>query len=414
MCAAVVIDHGPGVRFLGARSGRTFTLEAFRVRGGEGSIYTLARQPGRLAKIYNEAQPSKHREKLETLAAITHQPLRKIAALPDELLIDSRGGLAGFVMPEVLGARPLHQLITPADRLKHFPHFSYANLVLVAENVARALWAAHSADIVVADVNTRNLLVMPNGMVRLVDCDSVQISTGRTHRCEVAMEEFLAPELHGVRLDRRARTHDHDAFALGVIVFQILVGGNHPFSGARHEGTILTIAEAIRRKQHMLRSSSDRGIFDHWRVMPDSLLSHEILDAFRSAFSQNLLARLLGRTRPSPEAWAALLAELHADLLSCPENQQHQHLLSRPCPWCRIEQRHAPLFQPTPQKPSARPQRRSWNVGGHAISTLVYLFQTLAGFAVWLMPHLLASWQHRPKLWLTVLLVAAVRLFWWW
>lgn len=162
--AAAGIMHGPGQRFQGAK-GRIYTLGPYRCRGGEGFIYGLDRHPGRLAKIYAEEKPALQREKLETLAAIKDARVRKIAALPEDVLTDDAGRLVGFVMPEVQNARPLHELISPVDRLRYFPHLSYKNLVMIAANITRVVASSHANGIVIADVNTRNFLVTVDGIV---------------------------------------------------------------------------------------------------------------------------------------------------------------------------------------------------------------------------------------------------------
>ncbi len=348
--AAAGITHGPGQRFQGAK-GRIYTLGPYRCRGGEGFIYDLDRHPGRLAKIYAEEKPVQQREKLETLAAIKDARVRKIAALPEDVLTDNAGRLAGFVMPEVKNARPLHELISPVDRLRYFPHFSYKNLVMIAANIARVVASCHVAGLVIADVNTRNLLVTPGGIGHLVDSDSVQIGDGRRHRCDVAMEEFLAPELHGRRLEQLPRTPAHDSFALAVIIFQLLIAGRHPHTGQNHRGAILEIPAAIRSYRHVLGSSRTDTLFPQLGIAPTDVLSPGMIDALRSAFNWSLRLR-----RPSADVWLALLERFHDDLRQCSRNGRHQYDPSaRDCPWCVIEHRHGALFLPTPPRPGPVP-----------------------------------------------------------
>ena len=50
-----------------------------------------------------------------------------------------------------------------------------------------------------------------------------------TYACPVAKPEYTPPELQGKRLSSIVRTPEQDAFGLGVLIFQLLMEGNHPF-----------------------------------------------------------------------------------------------------------------------------------------------------------------------------------------
>ena len=52
---------------------------------------------------------------------------------------------------------------------------------------------------------------------------------GRRHGCPVITPEYTAPELHREGLSRARRTSASDAFALAVLLYQLLMGGSHPF-----------------------------------------------------------------------------------------------------------------------------------------------------------------------------------------
>ena len=84
------------------------------------------------------------------------------------------------------------------------------------------------------DLKPQNVLVCPRSLrVTVVDTDSFQIAGrgGRLHGCPVITPEYTAPELHRQGLSRARRTPASDAFALAVIVYQLLLGGSHPFEG---------------------------------------------------------------------------------------------------------------------------------------------------------------------------------------
>src|SRR5207302_109259 len=110
-------------------------------------------------------------------------------------------------------------------------------LIRTARNCAAAMTVIHDAGIVVGDVNQGGFLVTRDALVNVIDCDSFQIRTAiETYLCEVAVPEFLPPELHGRPLATTNRTPNHDAFGLAIIIFRLLMLGRHPFAGYRGQG----------------------------------------------------------------------------------------------------------------------------------------------------------------------------------
>ena len=82
-------------------------------------------------------------------------------------------------MTKLVSARPLHELYGTTNRRRHFPEVGWHHLVLAARNTAAAFQTMHSSGIVVGDVNQGNLLVDNQMCVRMIDCDSFQISQRR-------------------------------------------------------------------------------------------------------------------------------------------------------------------------------------------------------------------------------------------
>ena len=67
--------------------------------------------------------------------------------------------------------------------------------------------------------------------IALVDCDSSQVPDGRTvFRSPYFCLEFLPPELQGKNLSQIDRKAEHDNFALGSLIFELLCNGHHPFA----------------------------------------------------------------------------------------------------------------------------------------------------------------------------------------
>ncbi len=203
-------------------------------RGGEGSVFEVEGNPSLVAKVYHKLPlPEDQVAKLRAMSALWSGNLEKIAAWPRTILFDPvQRKPCGLLMSKMEGARPLHELYGTTNRRRHFPDVGWHHLVLAARNAAAAFNTLHSAGIVVGDVNQGNLLVDSKMCVRMIDCDSFQITReGKTYNCPVGSPHFTPPELQGQRLREVVRTVNHDRFGLATLIFHLLFVGRHPFAG---------------------------------------------------------------------------------------------------------------------------------------------------------------------------------------
>ena len=82
-------------------------------------------------------------------------------------------------------------------------------------------------------MNHSNILVSETAMATLVDTDSFQVRDlhGKFYRCPVGTKEFTPREMQGKRFSDIDRGPEQDLFGLGVLIFQLLMEGTHPFAG---------------------------------------------------------------------------------------------------------------------------------------------------------------------------------------
>ncbi len=340
--------------YKGITSGSTYSLGGLVARGGEGAVYEITSHPGKVAKIYTSPVERMRLEKLGALIKLDNTRLQASSAWPQEVIADAAKRPVGFVMPAVTGGKPLHLFITPSDRLQHGAGLSYADLVSIAANLARAVATFHHFGVVLADINFSNFLVLRDGTVRIIDCDSVQLGTKAKFRSSVAMEEFIPPELQGKRMADVTRTADHDNYGLAVLIFLLLVMGRHPCSG--HGAT--PIGSAIAQRMHPFGSKHSKTCpFCVLGILPKEIVSGEIRNLFKSAFDGG---GFFSGDRPTAIEWERALSSLRQQLVTCKTNPAHAYApTAKSCPWCRIEEAgRPPLFAPTPTSRLPKPPAR--------------------------------------------------------
>jgi serine/threonine-protein kinase len=129
-----------------------------------------------------------------------------------------------------------------------------ADVLEVVAQAATALGAAHQAGIVHRDVKPENLMLRPDGFVKVLDFGIAKLTaviSGRADAGTAAASEtqtlpgailgsvrYMAPEqARGAHVDGRA-----DVWSLGVVLYE-LVAGRPPFVGKSQIGTLAAILE---------------------------------------------------------------------------------------------------------------------------------------------------------------------------
>ena len=215
-------------------NGRSVHLDLKLGSGGEADIYAVSGQIDQVAKIYF-VQSSERSAKLEAMVA--SQPADPTGSQghvsicwPKALLFKHGSkACAGFLMHRVDFSKnvPVLQLYNPQDRQRVAPGFTWGYLVRTASNIASVVEAVHACGYVLGDLNESNFLVSDRALVTLVDCDSMQVpkAVGGFFRCTVGKSDFTAPELQGCDFSQIDRCPAHDNFALGVMMFHLLMEG---------------------------------------------------------------------------------------------------------------------------------------------------------------------------------------------
>ena len=314
--------------------GKPIFLGRILGQGGEGTVLEVSSQRNLVAKIYHNAATREKAAKLMAMVGLKTERLLNLSAWPIDTLHEKSGGaIKGFVMPNVVGHHDIHILYGIKSRHAEYPDARWPFLIQAAANVARAFSVIHEHGHVIGDVNQGGVVVSKSATVRLVDCDSFQVSANRQRfLCEVGVPTHTPPELQDRSFRGVVRTQDHDAFGLAIIIFQLLFMGRHPFSGAFLGRGDMPLEKAIKEFRFAYGpGATARQMKQPPATLPLEAVSKPLVNLFERAF-------LSSGARPRAQEWIDPLANLATSLKQCSQNSGHSYLRTlSACPWCKVE-----------------------------------------------------------------------------
>jgi len=234
-------------------SGIMVTLSAKHfASGGEGNLYTII-SPGSMrkyvAKIYHPHKLSdKRQKKINYLAQFppiytddNSDDHPSVVWVKDALY--DRDKFVGFIMPYVIGEK-LEILCTPKIPRKlrsTWRRFDFKSSrkaldmrMKLCFNICAAIHQVHSVErYVLVDMKPDNIVIKPNGLVSIVDTDSVEVvENGKSlFDAPVATPEYTPPEFYRKLDYDPTEKEEWDRFGLGVIIYKLLFG-IHPFAAS--------------------------------------------------------------------------------------------------------------------------------------------------------------------------------------
>jgi len=315
--------------------------------GGEATVYALTGDRSLAAKVY--LRPSEDRaRKLVVMAA--NPPAGSSAngpgldttnpdiAWPLDLLWTTgrKNRIAGFLMPRVENMVHIIDIYSPHARLTSRPWFDYRLLLRTCIGLAGVVETAHRSGYVIGDLNHSNIFVASDARVTLIDADSFQVRDpegGAAFLCPVYTPEFTAPELHHQGLIKTERSLEQDSFGLGVLVFLLLMGGVHPFTGIHlGQGEPPPLFSRIASGDFPYSRNKRAMIAPPPIAVPFETLTPELRDLFLKCFEDG---HAEPEERPTATIWRDALVAAEQGLTVCETNFQHQYASHQTaCPWC--------------------------------------------------------------------------------
>ncbi len=332
-------------------------------RGGEAIVYRINGQPTRLAKIYDPAPRPNYQRKLAWM--IEHPPTNPTIrsqhdslAWPDGLLYDMKGQLKGYSMPFIRRTAAMLDVFNPRRRAEILPMFDWRYLHRVARNLSAALGALHSSGYVAGDLNESNVLVTSSALVTLIDADLFQVTEVYrdqqvVHPCPVGKLEYTPPELQGKHLAEVVRRPEHDGFALGVLIFQLLMNGSHPFRAQwLGTGDPPPLESRIASGAFPYTSAPSLIVLPPKNAPDFNLLHPWLVELVRRCFVDGYRDPAL---RPSPQLWESAIAEAERVLMVCSAGHVYSSHLGG-CPYC-VTGVKSTTSRPTPGRSTGQEQR---------------------------------------------------------
>lgn len=334
-------------------------------KGGEGELYEVKAPKAYQQQVVKLYYPEKRtRERAAKIEYLIAQPPAFVQADLQQLAwpaakIEFEGQFAGFMMPKVAG-EPLEILCTaklPKKINSDWQRFGFENTEAirlrqkVCYNLAVALQRIHaSRQYAVVDLKPENILIQPNGIVSIVDLDSIEVfeEDSLKFSAPVATAEFSPPEFFNTKEAWATGRECWDRFSMAVIFYKLLTG-IHPFAAT---------AKAPYEGADSLAAKIENGLFVHQPTVRPFLtkvpplhqrffqLPIELQDAFMQSFAFGAehtdmrttasewcwaLAAKIEELKERPEALKPFIADFPAmDLpqapLSLPTTQERQRL----------------------------------------------------------------------------------------
>ena len=309
--------------------------------GGEGWICPVSSQPAKLAKIYKPQNKTGRETKLRWMVAnAPNDPGGSIGhasiAWPETLLFDEYSAFIGYMMPRIVNTRTLLQVFNPHLRAQSLTGCDGIFLHRVARNMAAAIGALHGHNYIIGDLNESNVLVTNQALVTVIDTDSFQAKEEHDgqiifYPCPVGRPEYTPPELQGKRFKGEVRQPEQDAFALAVLIFQLLLGGNHPFRAI----WLGKDAPPLIEERILL------GLFPYAKISAQGFVApppNLMLDVLHPPLADLMLRCFVDghnnpKKRPLPAEWENAVTEAEKFLCTCPNHHVYAAHLKQ-CPQC--------------------------------------------------------------------------------
>jgi len=267
--------------------------------GAEGIIYETNYEKY-VCKIFrDEHRTSFKQAKLKLMTS--RNLFRRGICWPSAIVYNTYAEFVGYAMPKARGVEIQKSIFIKPLFLEWFNGWKKTDLVEICIDLLHKIRILHEHNVLIGDINPRNILVTEKKKTFFVDTDSYQVEG---YPCSVGSVNFTAPEIQNKEFGQFLRTREHEKFAVATLLFMILIPGKTPYS---QQGGVSPAKNIIKRifPYPFGKIRSLRVPQGPWRFIW-SHLPYYLKEAFFNLFQKG--------ERLTVEDWIALLKRYRSDL----------------------------------------------------------------------------------------------------
>lgn len=253
--------EGEQVMWASADRSGLLVLGALLGEGGEGAVYEV--DGSTVAKIFDKDHLTRHRkEKIELL--VGRNLHAKGLCIPSAVVRNIEGEFVGYVMPKASGREFQRTIFNKRKFEREFPSWKKADLVDICISFLEKVQYLHSMNVILGDINPKNLMVDEKKNVFIIDADSWQLEG---YPCPVGTPMFTSPAMLGKAYSDALRTMEDELFAVATMLFMIVMTGQFPYIRTGTDGDMVQlIKEGNFAFQYEDRNNRDQPDGD-WKYM---------------------------------------------------------------------------------------------------------------------------------------------------
>ena len=317
---------------VGQTIGGRYRFEAFLGRGGMASVYKVwdYQRSASLAMkmLHSDLAEDKvfvrrFRREAETLAQLQHPSIIRFYGLEE---IDGKA----FILMDFVEGSSLRSEISRASQ-----PLPARRILEVLRPVCSALNYAHRLGVVHCDMKPANILIDNAGKAYVSDFGIARVMEHATTvtLAGAGTPAYMAPEqIRGLALSPQS-----DLYALGIILYEMLTGGERPFTGDTAPRSISTV---------------ERVRWEHLNLQPD------FPPEFKTRIAPQVAAVVLRSLEKAPERRFATAMDLLLALERAMASAVEQQLGEQPAPAPASDLYRTEVLQPSqtvaPPEPTAR------------------------------------------------------------
>lgn len=304
--------------------------------GTEGKIYELSNEY--CMKIFNKELAVEKEEKIRLMIGVSAMKSRKDITWPLEMITDSQGRFIGYVMKKIPGgSHTLNDFF-----IRKLYQLDNSVIISTGIDLLKCVKVIHDNSFIIADFNPKNWIITLKGEIIAVDVDNYQFCTkeGKCFKANVACSEYLDKSLQMLlskygtpnRFPEGSFNLMTDAFGIGVLLFELLMNGTHPYHGLGNRDFQMCIEYNI---CHDYAPYFAKGNPEDIKkgYPPINVLSKELQKMFfEMFFGERNINNLEERIIAELESYEKQLTK------KCQYNRVTHHFLPiwSECPWCEI------------------------------------------------------------------------------